>query len=299
MFGKVYPRFQMFKKSYAGLYFNGNGATYITASNQPNSLDFSIEEIGFIDNADEESFVKARQGLMSRSLVATLAKSDYTLIKMEKPACKEKEMGHEILWALQDQLPFDAEDAVVRWFDSPPSSMQTNFIFAMAINNHYFNQRLTFLKNLTGKVVDITIPELAKSALLLKEASRDCSIVYLDILDNDHTIMVVKNGLLMASKRIPKNFSSEMMPSPEDITFLNNTIQQVLLPLNVGKQYKIILFSNDQVAESLSSQFHELLNIETTCFPKSVYIHHKIDDEILWHNGLIALGGIYSHVQNH
>ena len=286
-------------KKYSGIHFVSKGVTYIdTTLDTRRPYASSIKNAAFLDETDEKSFLKAKEVLNSAFVVATLAKTDYQLIKIETPSCTEKEMEHEILWSIQDQIPFEIDDTIVRWFDCPSPNIQKQYTFALAIDGVRFSQRLNFLSSLGCTVVDITIPELAKSALLTREAPEDHYIVFLDISEHEQGLLVTKNGDLIFSKKLPKDFLLSKDFSPEDVKTLSNIIQQTVSSLGISSNYKVVIPTYAPFASAMADKVDSSINGSIGTFETKEHISRRIEDQTLLCHALIALGGIVSYVQN-
>lgn len=282
-------------RKYSGVFFSVDGPVYVNTSiNTKSPFDINVNQCGVIDDSTEASFSQLQEKEKNLFTVATLGKTDYQIIRMEKPNCPKKEIEKEILWSIQDQLLFEDDNLILRWVEAPATSLQQKFIFAVVLDKQRLLQRVSFLKNLNCTIVSVTIPELAKSSLLKQMATKDHFIIYLDIAEELQFLFVTQNGQLIFSKPLPKGFLTSASISDEEIETLTHILEQTTQSLNISKNCKLVLPSYSPCVEALRSNFE----FPICTFKTEKYTPAHVEDRSLIPKMFVALGGIFSHVQN-
>lgn len=288
-----------FTKKYSGISFSPNGVvcTNIHLDRRAPKRSF-IKSTHLIDPANEASFAKTKESLKSTSVIAVLEKTDYHISKIEKPTCNPKEMEHEVLWTIQDQIPFETDEAIVRWFDCPEPNIQKSHIFGIAIDGKSLTQKLNFLESLECSTVDIRIPELAKCGLVGNSIPKDQYAVLLDLTENSKEIIVSKDGALVFSKKLPKNLMNDTQLFLDDVKNLSNTIEKTAASLGIDQCYQVIVPTYIPCSNDLKQHLSNSVNRPISLLETKNYIKRRIEDERLALGSLISLGGAISYAQN-
>lgn len=285
-------------KTYSGVFFSSEKGTFYVTSSLKKMSPFSatIQSYGVIDSSNEKTFAEGLEALKTTATVGVLDSADYQLIRVERPAVDAKNMEQELLWAVQDQMAFEEDDAIFRWFPCPISGSQKEFVFAVIISHERLSRRINFLRRLQCNIVDLIIPELAKSALLCPEVSKDEYAAYVDLSEEAQSLLVVRDGQLLLSKALPKSFLMSDGISEETVKELIQVITQTMNSISAGSSYKIVMpdyvsFGGEPLSQSSMKESVKILEARK-------YFTRRVEERSMLINGLIAQGGIFSYVRN-
>jgi MSHA biogenesis protein MshI len=125
-----------------------------------------------------------------------LQPNQYRLFYLDAPLVLEEELPKAARWMVKDLLQYPVEQSVVDVMQVPVRSGQPNKVYVVAAHLETLQARVQFLKHVGLSVVNISITEVALSALLkLKpESEQGVGLLYRDA--NNVHLVIAKLGLL-------------------------------------------------------------------------------------------------------